>query len=349
MTLLIFYLTLALAVSFLCSLLEAVLLSVRPAYIAALRDKNPAAGSLLAGLKDDIDRPLAAILILNTIAHTVGAAGVGAQAGEVFGSGVLGVTSAVLTFLILVFSEIIPKTLGAHYWRQLAPSTAYFLKYLVVFMYPLVKFSEKLTQALGKGPETKGFSRDELAVMADLSGSEGLLDERESQILKNLLLLDATRVKDAMTPRSVVSVLPARSTVGQFFAEHSDERFSRIPLYGDSREEITGFALRSDLLLAQARGQSDTPVNRHRRDLSVIPGTVSLLKAFDELLHRRAHILLVIDEFGGMDGILTMEDVLETMLGLEIVDEGDKAVDMRALARRLGQRRAQEMGLDVDE
>lgn len=349
MLLLVAYVLLALIFSFLCSIAEAVLLSVRVPYVALLEREGKPSGAVLRRLRDDINSPLAAILTLNTVAHTVGAAGAGAQAAAVFGNAWLGLASAVLTLLILVFSEIIPKTLGAHYWRQLAPSTAYFLKYLVVFMYPLVKFSEKLTQALGKGPETKGFSRDELAVMADLSGSEGLLDERESQILKNLLLLDATRVKDAMTPRSVVSVLPARSTVGQFFAEHSDERFSRIPLYGDSREKITGFVLRSDLLLAQARGQGDTPVERHRRDLSVIPGTVSLLKAFDELLHRRAHILLVIDEFGGMDGILTMEDVLETMLGLEIVDEGDKAVDMRALARRLGQRRAQEMGLDVDE
>ena len=185
--------------------------------------------------------------------------------------------------------------------------------------------------------------------MAELSGLEGRLDQRESQILKSLLLLDGKRVRDAMTPRAVVSGLPARSTVGEFFAAHSDERFSRMPLYGDNREQVTGFVLRSDLLLAQARGRSSAPVDRYRRDLTFIPAGVSLLKAFDELLHRRTHIMLVIDEFGGMAGILTMEDVLEAMLGLEIVDEGDKAVDMRALARRLGQRRAQEMGMEVDD
>ncbi|HSG08277.1 MAG TPA: hemolysin family protein [Longimicrobiales bacterium] len=348
MILLAVYVFIALGFSFVCSIAEAVILSVSVPHITLLERSGRASGALLRRLKDDINSPLAAILTLNTVAHTVGAAGAGAQAAAVFGSAWVGLASAVLTLLILVFSEIIPKTLGAHYWRRLAPFTAYFLKYLIFFMYPLVKFSEKLTQALGKGSEQRGFSREELAVIAELSGSEGHLDQRESQILQNLLLLDNTRVRDAMTPRSVVSGLPAGSTVGEFFSAHSDERFSRIPLYGDSREEVTGFVLRSDLLLAQARGQSATPVERYRRDLSVIPAGASLLKAFDELLHRRTHIMLVIDEFGGMDGILTMEDVLEAMLGLEIVDEGDKAIDMRVLARRLGKRRAQEMGMDVD-
>lgn len=349
MLLLVVYVFIALGFSFLCSIAEAVILSVRVPYIALSEKAGKPSGAVLRRLKDDLNSPLAAILTLNTVAHTVGAAGAGAQATAVFGSAWLGLASAVLTLLILVFSEIIPKTLGAHYWRQLAPSTAYFLKYLIVFMYPMIKFSEKVTQVLSKGSKHKGFSRDELAIMAELSGSEGQLDERESQIVQNLLLLDDKRVKDAMTPRPVVSGLPARSTVGQFFATHSDERFSRIPLYGDIREEVTGFVLRSDLLLAQARGQSAAPVERYRRDLSVIPAGASLLKVFDELLHRRTHIMLVIDEFGGMDGILTMEDVLEAMLGLEIVDEGDKAVDMRALARRRGQRRAQEMGMEIDE
>ncbi len=349
MLLLVVYVFIALGFSFLCSIAEAVILSVRVPYITLSEKAGNPSGAVLRRLKDDINSPLAAILTLNTVAHTVGAAGAGAQAAAVFGSAWLGLASAVLTLLILVFSEIIPKTLGALYWRQLAPFTAHFLKYLIVFMYPMVKFSEKVTQALGKGSKRKGFSRDELAVMAELSGSEGHLDQRESQILKNLLLLDEKRVKDVMTPRPVVSGLLARSTVGQFFASHSDERFSRIPLYGDNREEVTGFVLRSDLLLAQARGHSAAPVDRYRRDLSVIPAGASLLKAFDELLHRRTHILLVIDEFGGMGGIVTMEDILEAILGLEIVDEGDKAVDMRALARRLGQRRAQEMGMETDK
>jgi len=349
MLLLIVYVFIALGFSFLCSIAEAVILSISVPYIALLEKAGKSSGTLLHRLKDDINSSLAAILTLNTVAHTVGAVGAGAQAAVVFGSAWVGLASVVLTLLILVFSEIIPKTLGAYYWKQLAPPTAYFLKYLILFMYPLVKFSEKLTQALGKGPEYKGFNRDELAIMAELSGSEGQLDQRESQIVKNLLLLDDARVKDAMTPRPVVLVLSARSTVGQFFAAHSDERFSRIPLYGDSREEVTSFVLRSDLLLAQAQGQSATPVERYRRDLPVIPAVSSLLKAFDQLLHRRTHIMLVVDEFGGMDGILTMEDVLETLLGLEIVDEGDKAVDMQALARHLGQRRAREMGLDIDE
>ena len=349
MLLLAVYVLIALGFSFLCSIAEAVILSVSAPYIALLEKSGKSSGVLLRRLKDDINSSLAAILTLNTIAHTVGAAGAGAQAVAVFGNAWIGLSSAVLTLLILVFSEIIPKTLGAYYWKQLAPFTAYVLKYLILFMYPLVKFSEKLAQSLGKGPEHKGFSRDELAVMAEISGSEGQLDKRESQILKNLLLLDDTRVEDAMTPRPVVFGLPTHSTVGQFFATHSDERFSRIPLYGESREEITGFVLRSDLLLAQARGQGATLVERYRRDLPVIPAVSSLLKAFEELLHHRVHIFLVVDEFGGIDGILTMEDILETLLGLEIIDENDKAVDMQALARRLWQRRAKDMGLDFDE
>ena len=349
MLLLATYVFIALGFSFLCSIAEAVILSVSAPYIALLEKSGKSSGVLLRRLKDDINSSLAAILTLNTIAHTVGAAGAGAQAVAVFGNAWIGLSSAVLTLLILVFSEIIPKTLGAYYWKQLAPFTAYVLKYLILFMYPLVKFSEKLAQSLGKGPEHKGFSRDELAVMAEISGSEGQLDKRESQILRNLLLLDDTRVEDAMTPRPVVFGLPTHSTVSQFFATHSDERFSRIPLYGESREEISGFVLRSDLLLAQARGQGATLVERYRRDLPVIPAVSSLLKAFEELLHHRVHIFLVVDEFGGMDGILTMEDILETLLGLEIIDENDKAVDMQALARRLWQRRAKDMGLDFDE
>ncbi|NKB70097.1 MAG: DUF21 domain-containing protein [Candidatus Latescibacteria bacterium] len=349
MILLFIYVFIALGFSFLCSIAEAVILSVTAPYTALLERAGKPSGALLSRLKDDINSSLAAILTLNTVAHTVGAAGAGAQAAAVFGNAWLGVASAVLTLLILIFSEIIPKTLGAYYWKQLAPLTAYVLKYLIWFMYPLVKLSEKLAQVLGKGPELKGFSRDELAVMAELSGREGQLAQRETQILKNLLLLGDTHIEDAMTPRPVVFALPQKSTVGQFFSAHSDERFSRIPLYGDNRDEISGFALRSDLLLAQARGQSEAPVEDYRRDLVAIPAASSLLQAFDQLLHRRAHIVLVVDEFGGMDGILTMEDILETLLGLEIVDEGDKDVDMQALARRLWQRRARAMGLDIDE
>jgi CBS domain containing-hemolysin-like protein len=347
MLLLVIYVFIALGFSFLCSIAEAVILSVSVPYIALSEKAGKPSGALLRRLKDDINSPLAAILTLNTVAHTVGAAGAGAQAAAVFGSAWLGLASAVLTLLILVFSEIIPKTLGAHYWRRLAPFTAHFLKYLIVAMYPMVKFSEKVTQALGKGQENKGFSRDELAAMAEVSGSEGQLDARESQMLRSLLRLNDKRVKDAMTPRPVVSGLKASSTVGDFFDTHGDERFSRLLLFGNSRDQVKGFVLRSDLLLAQARGESATPVDRYRRDLSAIPAGASLLKAFDEFLHRRTHIMLVLGEFGGMAGVLTLEDVLEAILGLEIVDEGDKDVNMRALARRLGQRRAEGWGIEI--
>jgi CBS domain containing-hemolysin-like protein len=349
MALLLIYVSVALGFSFLCSVAEAVLLSVTGGHIAVLEKQGHPAGKVLRRLKSDINRPLAAILTLNTIAHTVGAAGAGAQAAVVFGNAYLGVASAVLTLLILVFSEIIPKTLGAHYWKQLAPLTAYSLKALVWLLYPFVKLSEWLTQSLTHGPSLRGFNRAELAAMAELSSREGLLPQRESRILKNLLSLHEARVQDAMTPRTVVFSVAEDMTVGEFFAKHETEPFSRIPIHGSGTDEVTGFVLRADLLLAQARGDTDAPVSALRRELPVVPGSIPLAQAFDQLLEQRSHMVLVVGEYGGADGILTLEDVLETLLGLEIVDEVDRATDMQQVARRLWRRRAKKMGLEVEE
>ena len=347
MVLLITYVTIALLFSFLCSIAEAVILSVSPAHIALLEKEGMSSGKILRRLKEDVNKPLAAILTLNTITHTMGAAGAGAQAIIVFGNAYVGVASAVLTLLILIFSEIIPKTLGAHYWRGLAPITAHGLRGLVWLLYPFVKISEWLTRGMTHGPTLIGFSRKEFAAMAELSEKEGELAQKEMVILKNLLLLRETRVRDAMTPRTVVFRLPETLRIEEFFYKYNDIRFTRIPIYKDNQEQVTGFVLRADLLLAQARGNTQTPLSNYRRPLTALLDSMSLSQAFDELMQQRAHIMLVVDEYGGMAGILTLEDVLETLLGLEIVDEGDKAEDMQKLAQRLRRKRLKEMGVEL--
>jgi CBS domain containing-hemolysin-like protein len=344
MFLLITYVLVALVFSFLCSIAEAVMLSVTSTHVVLLEQEGKRSGALLAGLKQDINRPLAAILTLNTIAHTVGAAGAGAQGAAVFGEVYLGVISAILTLLILIFSEIIPKTLGAHYWRQLAPATAYFLKGLVWILYPFVKLSALLTRGMmTHGPTLAGFNRHEFAAMAEIAHREGQLEEIESVILKNLMQMRHTPITDAMTPRTVVFSLPQRLRVEEFFHRYDQVRFSRIPVYDRSIDDVRGVVLRSDLLLAQARGNGSTPLERYSRPLPVLLATMSLAKAFDAFMQHRTHMLLIVDEFGGMKGVLTLEDLIETLLGLEITDEGDSEVDMQELARKLWRKRAKQM------
>jgi len=347
MLLLVIYVLIALGFSFLCSIAEAVLLSVTTPHILLMKKQGKPTGALLERLKADINTPLAAILTLNTIAHTVGAAGAGAQAVKVFGNAYVGVASAILTLLILVFSEIIPKTLGAHYWRQLAPVTARALRGLIWLLYPFVKLSALLTSGLTHGPGLRGFNREELALMADLSHAEGQLGPQERRILKNLLRLRENRVTDAMTPRTVIFSVPEEMTISAFFDAHDGSRFSRIPLHRDERGELEGFVLRDDLLLAQAHGDTEKPLSDYRRELAALPEISSLVHAFDEFMRQRAQIMLVVDEYGTVEGLLTLEDIIETLLGMEIIDEGDATPDMQALARRLWRKRAAGMGLEI--
>lgn len=349
MTLLIVYVSIALFFSFLCSIFEAVILSITAAYIRVLESEGKASGAILRELKTDIDKPLAAILTLNTIAHTVGAVGAGAQAVSVFGSTWMGLFSAILTLLILVLSEIIPKTLGASYWRGLSGITAHSLKFLIRVLYPFVMLSKLLTQRLSKNREIEGFSREEFAAMADLGAKEGQLEERESSILKNMFLLRETLVTDVMTPRPVVFSLPETLTVDEYFEKHYDSRFSRIPVYSGNNEIFSGFVLKDDLLLAQARNNAGSILKDYRRELSALSDSSSLSDAFDKVLHQRAHIMIIIDEYGGMEGIITMEDILETLLGLEIMDESDKTADMQKYARRQWKKRAGNMGISLSK
>lgn len=345
MTLLIIFVSIALLVSFFCSVAEAVLLSVSTPYTSVLEQQGRRSGRNLRLLKQNVDRPLSAILTLNTIANTAGATGAGAQAALVFGSEVLGLFSAGLTFAILVFSEIIPKTLGAYYWRQLAPGMSYVLRVLIVILFPFVIMANWLTRLLARGKTLRGLSREEFVVMAELGEIEGELGDNESRILLNLLSLREKTVRQVMTPRPVLFSLQQDMRVADFFAEHGHQPYSRIPLYCENQDQVTGFALRGDLMMAQARGEGDRLLLEFRRDLPALVGAIDLLRAFEALLEQGAHIMLVVDEYGGVDGVITLEDILESLVGREIVDEVDRTVDMRKLARRLGQRRSRKMGI----
>ncbi|MAM70828.1 MAG: hemolysin [Gammaproteobacteria bacterium] len=347
MTLLIVYVALALVFSFLCSIFEAVLLSTSKAHITLMEQQERSGGKIMRQLKEDINKPLAAILTLNTIAHTVGAAGAGAQAAAVFGSNSVGLASAILTLLILVFSEIIPKTLGANYWRHLSGLTAHSLKVLVWILYPFVWMSEKFTRNMSQHDEPEGFSREEFAAMAELGEKEGQLQQKESQILRNIFLLHETPVTAVMTPRPVVFSLSEEMTVDAFFTAHYDTRFSRIPIYENDREHLVGFVLKGDLLLGHSRGNSDKKLKDYCRDLKAMPETKTVYDAFEYFIQERLHIMMIVDEYGGMEGIITLEDILETLLGLEIMDEKDKQIDMQEHARQLWRRRARAMGLEI--
>jgi CBS domain containing-hemolysin-like protein len=349
MAFLLFYVALALGISFLCSIMEAVLLSATPSYLAVQEQAGHAVAGRLRRLKEDVDRPLAAILSLNTIAHTVGAAGVGAQAVVVFGDVYVGVISGILTLLILVFSEIIPKTLGAVHWRRLAPVITRILIPTMWIMWPFVKLSQGLTRLLSRGVTQVTVSREELTAMADLGAREGVFEKEESRILKSLLRFSSLRVKDIMTPRIVVFALPERMTVRRVVDEHEEFRFSRIPLFTDTRDDITGYVLKDQILLRAAQEEGATQLSELRREMTVVPDALPLPELFARLLDRLEHIALVVDEYGGMAGIVTMEDVVETLLGLEIVDEVDSVRDMQALARQEWFRRARRLGIVTDE
>lgn len=346
MTLLVLYVLLAVGVSFLCSIMEAVLLSITPSYVAALEDRDPAKGQRIRVLKEDIDRPLAAILTLNTFAHTLGAAGAGAQATVVFGDAYIGLFSAVLTLLILILSEIIPKTLGAVYWRQLAGPVARFLKPIIWVLYPLVVLSQGLTKLLSRGKKEAQVSRAELAALARIGAEEGVFEQQETQILQSLLRFNDLKARDVMTPRTVMVAFPEATPLAEI-AER-DLPFSRIPVFQKDRDHVTGFVLKSDVFEALADDRHDATAGELKREILTVPDTLPLPRLFERLLERREHIALVVGEYGGTAGIATVEDVVETLLGLEIVDEADTEHDMQAAARERWRERAERLGL-LDE
>ena len=339
--LLITYILMALVFSFLCSVAEAVLLSITPSYIAELQGRNPKLAALLKKLKqDNVDKSLAAILTLNTIAHTVGAIGSGSKATVVFGSAWFGLFSALMTLMILFLSEIIPKTIGAMHWRSLAGLTAQFVQILIWALYPLIWISEILTRLITRGKTTHVFSRDEFIAMADIGEQAGKIDQHESRIIQNLFRFGSLTSSDIMTPRTVISSLPQSMTVSEASAIKPPVSFSRIPLYQTDVDHIAGFILRDDLLHFKIGNRGETTLETLKRDIQSVPGKMSLSALLEFFLNQRQHIAIVIDEYGGTKGLVTMEDVVETLLGMEIVDEMDQAVDMQALARQQWEKRA---------
>lgn len=345
MGLLITYVLLALGFSFLCSIMEAVLLSVTPSFMEMEVKGGSKTARTLYELKQDIDRPLAAILSLNTVAHTVGAAGAGAQAVVVWGDAAVGIFSAVLTLLILILSEIIPKTLGALYWRQLSTAVVRVLVPTIWITWPLVKMSQGITRLLSRGGEAVSISREELTAMAELGEEQGVFEAGESRIIQNLFRFSSLRVKDIMTPRIVMFALPETRTVRDIVDEHKEFRFSRIPVYTETRDDVTGYVLTDEILLKAAQDAGDVPLSELKREILVVPDSLHLHELFERMLDGLEHIALVVDEYGGVEGVVSMEDVVETLLGLEIVDEADSAEDMQVLARRQWLARARRLGI----
>lgn len=347
--LLISYILLALVFSFLCSVAEAVLLSVTPSYTADLGKKQPKKAALLKRLKqENLDQSLAAILTLNTIAHTVGAIGSGAKATAVFGSAWFGLFSAVMTLMILFLSEIIPKTLGAVYWRRLAGTTAIFVRGLIVALYPLVLVSEKLTKLIAPGEGHHIFSRDEFVAMAGIGEQAGHINERESRIIRNLFRFQSLKARDIMTPRTVIVGLRQDMTVTEVLDTHAKSPFSRIPLYGTDLDDITGFIMKDDMLLSKAKDQGLITLETLKREIMAVTEVMPLSDLLEFFLDHRQHIAIVVGEYGETEGLVTLEDVVETLLGMEIVDEMDKDKDMQVLARQQWAKRARAMGLETD-
>ncbi|MEO9930975.1 hemolysin family protein [Rhodopirellula bahusiensis] len=380
--LLLIYLVAAIGFSFYCSVAEAVLLSISPSFIATLEKTKPIAAKRLSRLKANIDRPLAAILSLNTIAHTIGAAGVGAEASKLYGDTAygghaVGIASALMTLLVLVFSEIIPKTIGALYWRTLGPMVAASVGYLIVLLYPLVWMSEQLTKVLSGGKSHHTLTRDELSAMAEIGAQQGVLDDHESRVFQSLMRLPDLTAQDIMTPRVVIIAYPETMTVGDLLEKalpdqtkqqdtgNSDSKgdgpsasgpsmqagevvnlpVSRIPIYDQQLDRITGFVLKVDLLLAHTRGQSDRMLKEFSRPVAVVRHNRPLPKLLEILLEGRHHLAMVSDLYGSIVGLVTLEDLVETLLGLEIVDESDTQVDLQQYARKRWEERAARIGI----
>ena len=330
---LLFYLLLALGISFLCSVLESVILSVSLPFIYLKEKEKHRSAALLKRIKTNIDRPLAAILTLNTVAHTIGAAGVGAEATKIFGEVYFGVVSAVLTLLILVFSEIIPKTVGALYWRNLALPSAQLIQAFIIITYPLVILSDLITKAFSQGKISGTVSREEIAMLASVGGEEGVFDELESNTIVNLIQLKDIKVKDVMTPRTVLTAAPETLSAKEFFEHSHFLQFSRIPVYHENIDKITGYVLKQDILEHLLEEENNNTLMQQKRSIITCYENISIPKLFEKLLVAKEHIALVVNEYGSTEGIVTMEDIIETILGMEIVDERDTQADMQQLAR----------------
>lgn len=314
--------------------MEAVLLSVPVSFLKSESSDAKVKSSSMLELKEDIDKPLTAILTVNTIAHTVGAAGVGAQATLVFGEAYFGVVSAILTLLILIFTEIIPKTLGANYSRELVGISYKTIKFMMVITYPLVKLSSMLTKKLSREKKQLTTSREEISALATIGTQEGVFVDKENRIIQNLIKLKSIKISEVMTPRIVVVTASEEMSLEEFMQNKEFLHFSRIPIYQNEKDHITGYVLRELIFEKLAEDKFDVQLKDIKRDLLSFPKDMTLFDVWEELLQHKEHISLVTDEYGGMDGITTLEDIIEALLGFEIVDEKDKVEDMQKYAMK---------------
>lgn len=345
MALLFVYLLIAVSFSFLCSVLEAVMLSITPTFIDIKSEEKKPFAKDLQKFKANIDRPLSAILTLNTFAHTIGAAGVGAQAQIIWGDEYLSIISAIVTIIILIFSEIIPKTIGAKYWRQLAGISTNIVKFLIYVLYPLVYVSQLITSLIKKEEGESVLSRRDIKVITELAERKGIFEKGESTIIRNLLRFNTILVKDIMTPRTVVVAEQEETAIKELYKKKNIQRFSRIPVYDNNFDDITGFVLKDEVLVKIIEKEDDLPLKSIKREIQTVFDQLPIPKLFEYLMKKNEHIALVVDEYGGMKGVVTIEDVVETLFGMEIMDETDSTEDMQALARKNWERRAKELGL----
>lgn len=352
MTKLILFFSLSIFFSFLCSILEAVLLSITPTYIKIKKQEKKSYADTLENFKKDIDQPLIAILTLNTIAHTVGAIGVGVSAEEIWGDGnnMVAIISALMTAAILIFSEIIPKTIGATYWKGLGNFTA---KALAVIIFPL-KYTGILwllmltTKLIGKSAHVNTMSREEFIAMTDAAEQEGVFEENETEVIKNLLLFKSIHAQNVMTPFPVVVIEEESMSLKDFREKHKQMQFSRIPVYKDKSHNVTGFILKDDLLEELLEERQHKTLQDIKRDILIVPADQPIPDLFEKFVEKRAHIAIVSDEFGNTIGLVTMEDIIETLLGLEIMDETDSIEDLQQMARKNWEKRASRIGLKPD-
>ena len=334
MDLLILYFSLAVVISFICSILESVLLSVNMAYISVLEKERPRVGALLKAHKIGINKSIASILILNTIANTLGAAAVGAQAESLYGVGAVFYVSIVLTFAILFLSEIIPKTIGAVYWKSLAPIAAYVIHFFIWFTYPIILMTLFVTNRISKSDDLMSLSKEELIESTLLSEDEGVLGEKESDVIENILLLDKIRIKEILTPRTVVFALDANRSIKDIIEnEPAIFKFSRVPVYDESIENITGIVM-TKKIFKQALKDDSVALNSVKKDIFKISENLPVSKALDLFIKKKEHMFLVLDSYDQTEGIVTLEDCVETILGVEIVDESDSDADMREVAKQ---------------
>ena len=341
MFLLFFYLFLVLTISFLCSFVESILLSISTPFLKVKEAEGDKYAIKLLKMKENIDRPLSAILSLNTIAHTVGAAGVGVQTTIVFGEAYFGIASAILTFLILVFTEVLPKTIGARYAKKFIGLTSVIIQTMIVIAYPLVIISAYCNKLFASKNEEESTSREEISALANMGTEKGVFLEKENAIIQNLMRLRQIRVSEIMTPRVVIVFADENMPVSDFLKDKRFLYFSRIPVYSGNIENVTGYILRHTVFEKFTSETPDMKLGEFKRHLLFVPESEPVLDVWENMMGKKEHVALVVDEYGGVAGLVTLEDIIETLLGTEIVDEKDAISDMQAYARdRWEQRRA---------